>query len=62
MATATQREYRSIFTDRTAAERRQNFDDYLAYTCTHGGELLGGFLSPVWLDDAPVAVGFRCGL
>jgi hypothetical protein len=40
MATATQRQYRSIFTDSTPAERRQNFDEYLAYTRTHGGALL----------------------
>jgi hypothetical protein len=32
--------YRSIFTDSTPAERRQNFDDYLTYARTHGGELL----------------------
>jgi hypothetical protein len=31
--------YRSIFTDSSPAERRQNFDDYLAYARRHGGEL-----------------------
>jgi hypothetical protein len=32
--------YRSIFTDCSPDERRQNFDDYLAYARRHGGELL----------------------
>jgi hypothetical protein len=32
--------YRSIFTDSSPAERRDNFDDYLAYTRHRGGELL----------------------
>ncbi len=31
--------YRSIFTDSPLEERRQNFDDYLAYARLHGGEL-----------------------
>jgi hypothetical protein len=31
--------YRSIFTDCSAAERRDNFDDYLAYTRIRAGEL-----------------------
>lgn len=35
-----QRGYRSIFTDSTADERRQNFEDYLTYARAHGGELL----------------------
>jgi hypothetical protein len=32
--------YRSIFTDSSPDERRDNFDDYLAYSRLHGGELL----------------------
>jgi hypothetical protein len=32
--------YRSIFTDSTPEERRQNFEDYWTYTRAHGGELL----------------------
>ena len=32
--------YRSIFTDSPPDERRQNFEQYLAYTRAHGGELL----------------------
>jgi hypothetical protein len=32
--------YRSIFTDSSPAERRHNFDDYLAYARRHGGELI----------------------
>jgi hypothetical protein len=32
--------YRSIFTESTADERRQNFEDYLQFTRAHGGELL----------------------
>jgi hypothetical protein len=32
--------YRSIFTESTADERRQNFEDYLTFTRAHGGELL----------------------
>jgi len=31
--------YRSIFTDCSPDERRQNFDDYLTYARRHGGEL-----------------------
>jgi hypothetical protein len=32
--------YRSIFTDSSRGERKQNFEDYLAYARLHGGELL----------------------
>jgi hypothetical protein len=32
--------YRSIFTDATAQQRQQNFDDYWVFTQQHGGELL----------------------
>jgi hypothetical protein len=32
--------FRSIYTDSTRDERRQNFEDYLAFTRAHGGELL----------------------
>jgi hypothetical protein len=32
--------YRSIFTESSPDERRRNFDDYLAYTRRHGGELI----------------------
>jgi hypothetical protein len=32
--------YRSIFTESSPEERRHNFDDYLAYTRRHGGELI----------------------
>jgi len=32
--------FRSIFTDSTPDERRQNFEDYLVFTRAHGGELL----------------------
>ena len=32
--------FRSIFTDSTRAERRQNFEDYFAFTRAHGGELI----------------------
>jgi hypothetical protein len=35
-----ERRYRSIFTDSPPDERRQNFQEYLAYTRAHGGELL----------------------
>src|SRR5262245_22305243 len=34
------RRYRSIFTDATALERRQNFEDYLTFTLAQDGELL----------------------
>jgi len=36
----TQHRYRSIFADSTRFERRQNFEDYLAFTRSHSGELL----------------------
>jgi hypothetical protein len=32
--------YRSIFSESSPDERRHNFDDYLAYTRGHGGELI----------------------
>jgi hypothetical protein len=32
--------YRSVFTDSSPDERRHNFDDYLAYTRLHDGELI----------------------
>lgn len=39
-STPTRQRYRSIFADSTPSERTQNFEDYLAFTRTHGGELL----------------------
>lgn len=38
--TSTPHRYRSIFADSTPSERRQNFEDYLAFTRAHSGELL----------------------
>ncbi len=35
-----QPKYRSIFTPATAAQRKQNFDDYWIFTQQHGGDLL----------------------
>ena len=32
--------YRSVFTDATAQQRKENFDDYWIFTQQHGGELL----------------------
>lgn len=32
--------YYSIFTDATAEQRKDNFDDYWVFTQNHGGELL----------------------
>ena len=32
--------YRSIFTDATAQQRKENFDDYWIFTQQHGGELI----------------------
>jgi hypothetical protein len=32
--------YYSIFTDATAQQRKDNFDDYWVFTQNHGGELL----------------------
>ena len=32
--------YRSVFTDSTAQQRKENFDDYWIFTQQHGGELL----------------------
>jgi hypothetical protein len=37
---ATRHRYRSIFSDSTPSQRRQNFEDYLAFTRAHSGELL----------------------